>query len=78
MCYKTNPYYLITSNDSHYFGNLPINISAIYNRLPWSDNIPHRGKYNCTADLLFDWFDLTKQVKLLFIQHKQSSWIPTI
>ena len=31
------------------------------------------GKYNCTADLLFDWFEFEKQVKLLLIQHKKNS-----
>ena len=31
------------------------------------------GKYHCTADLLFDWFEFEKQVKLLLIQHKKNS-----
>ena len=37
------------------------------------ENTHHRGMYHCTDDLLFDWLDLTKKVKLLFIRHKQSS-----
>ena len=38
------------------------------------ENTHHRGKYHCTAELLFDWFvfDLSN---LMLIQHKQSSWI---
>ena len=37
-----------------------------------SENTRHRGTNHCMADLLFDWFDLTKQVKLLLMKHKQS------
>ena len=35
------------------------------------------GKYHGMTDLLFEWFDLTKQDKLLLIQQKQSNWIQT-
>ena len=40
-----------------------------------SENTHHRGKYDCMTDLFG--LDFTKQVKLLFIQHKQSSYIQT-
>ena len=42
-----------------------------------NNNLFHKGKYHCLADLLFDRFGFDKQVNLLFIQQNQRSGIQT-
>ena len=42
---------------------------------PEDNYLLRKGKYHCTADLLFDWFGFDPN--LCLIQHKPSSWIPT-
>ena len=38
-------------------------LSLTLNRLLWSENSHHRGKYQCMPDLLFDWFGFDQTSK---------------
>ena len=42
--------------------------------IPENTHLLREGKYHCTTDLLFDWFGFG-QTSVLWIKHKQSSWI---